>query len=237
MKMWLWLPIVLCSIIVLLVHKNVARTLIKPALVIGIFAGAARLWFALENGDGSPVLVFFEYVSLTWLAALAGLSLCEHIQTPGIVSKRSVSKQLIYTVVFCLLVVAVNGMMLVQTAKAGSLPQWLLDIRSISHLTAIALQAGLVEETIFRLLFLPFIIWLLLLLRRETKPTKLTEFLAVLMAAAIFGSIHGQGFAGAMIFGVAFGYFFVQFGWYPCVIVHFVGNFFPFLVALKIHGS
>ena len=110
--MWLWLPIVLCSIIVLIIQKNVAKTLIKPSLVIGIFAGAARLWFALENGDASPVLVFFEYASLTWLAALAGLSLCEHIQTPGIVSKRSLSKQLIYTVVFCLLVVAVNGMML-----------------------------------------------------------------------------------------------------------------------------
>ena len=235
--MWLWLPIVLCSIIVLIVQKSVAKTLIKPALVIGIFAGAARLWFALENGDASPVLVFFEYASLTGLAALAGLSLCEHIQTPGIVSNRSVSKQLIYTVVFCLVVVAVNGMMLVQTAKAGSLPQWLLDIRSISHLTAIALQAGLVEETIFRLFVLPFVIWLLFLLRRATTRKKLTECFAVLIAAAVFGSIHGQGFAGAMIFGVAFGYFFLQFGWYPCVIVHFVGNFFPFLVALKVHGS
>lgn len=237
MKSWLWLSIVLCSIAVLIVHRRVAKDLVKPALVIALFAGAARLWFALENGDASPLLVFLEYAALTWLAALAGLSLCKHIETPGVLSKRSVKTQLIWTAIFCLLVVAVNVMMLVQTAKGGLLPQWLINIGSISHLTAIALQAGLVEETIFRLFLLPLVICLLLLLRRETKLKKLPEFLAVLIAAPIFGSIHGQGFAGATIFGVAFGYFFLQFGWLPCVIVHFVGDFFPFLVVLKVHVS
>lgn len=237
MNLYLWLPIVFCSIVVLVVHRHVIKGVFKPAVLIGILAGAARLWYAVESEDPNPLLIFFEYGSITWLAALAGLSLCERIQTAGIFSRRSISKQLTYTGIFCLLVVAVNGMMLAQAAKVGSLPQWLLNIKSISHLTAIALQAGLVEETIFRLFLLPFVIWLLVLLRREIKTKKLTELVAVLIAAGVFGSIHGQGFAGAMIFGVAFGYFFLQFGWFPCVIVHIIGNFVPFLVALKIHGS
>jgi len=236
MKTWLWLPIIFCSFIVLVLHRHAAKNLLKPAVVIGMLAGAARFWFALENNDGNPLLILLEYGSLSWLAALAGLSLCEHIQTAGIFSKRSVLNQLIYTGIFALAVVVANGMMLVQTAKAGLLPQWLLKISSISHLTAIALQASFVEETIFRLFLVPLVIWVLLLMSRGARPKKLAEFVGVLIAATIFGLIHGQGFAGAIIFGVAFGYFFLHFGWFPCVVVHFVGDFIPFLIALKVHG-
>jgi len=235
---WLLLsPIIVCSVIVLVVHRQRTITFLKHAGVIGLASGVARMWFARENGDPNASLVFLEYGSLAWLTALAGLSLAAHLQIPSFVVKQSILKQSVYTALFALAVVALNSMMLLQTAKAGALPQWLRSISSISHLSAVALQAGLVEETIFRLFLLPLVIWILVLLGWKTQRPHVRQLLAVLVAAIFFGLMHGQGFAGAFIFGIAFGYFFLHFGWLPCVVVHVLGDFIPFLIVLPLNET
>jgi hypothetical protein len=54
----------------------------------------------------------------------------------------------------------------------------------------------------------------------------------VFLASVAFGGIHGAGFPVSFIFGIAFGYLFLHFGWIPCVVVHFLGDFVSFYVVL-----
>jgi hypothetical protein len=233
MQYWIALPIVLLSLIVLYTHRQHARRLLTPGLLIGSFAGLTRFLFATITNAPSPLSDFLQYAIFCSFAAWAGLSISARFSLPGILLRFSWKRQVAYTSLFALSVVLVNSLMLAYAVTAGIVPQWLRSLDTIPKILSISLQAGFVEETIFRLFSVPFLFWLFNILTRNTERQHIMRFAAVFFSACLFGAIHGAGFWGSFVFGIAFGYLFLSFGWLPCVVVHFLGDFGSFLYASR----
>jgi hypothetical protein len=233
MQYWIATPVALLSVLSLYVNRSEVQKLLKPAIIIGLLAGISRLLFSIASQDVDPIRSFVEYTLLCWLAAWGGLSMAKRFSLPGLFIPDSINKQIIYTGLVALGVIALNTLMIIQTTKMSVIPPWFQRLQSVPYVITMSLQAGLVEETIFRLLSIPLLFWLLEIVGWKSKALLFRKLVIVILSAILFGSIHGAGFMGAFLFGIAFGYSFLSFGWLPCVAIHFLGDLVPYLFVFQ----
>ena len=226
--------VTILSIIALIAQRKIIKKYILHSLFIGFICGLSRLWFVFESGSPGLFFAFLYYGLLSWLAAWAGLCMADAYALPKIYIEGARRKIITYTILFSIIVITLNTLMLIQAARAGALPPWLANIKSVRLILSIGLQAGLIEETIFRLLSISFIIWTINRFTKSESRRVLYLWISILVSAVFFGIIHGAGAPGAIIMGIIFGYLYTQVGWLPCVIVHALGDVSSFLIALSI---
>lgn len=112
------------------------------------------------------------------------------------------------------------------------LPPWAVALQERASATTVVLisaQAGLVEETVFRLLALPVLLWVLrqLLAGRHERVSVVG---ALLLSALLFVAMHGRLPPGYWVYatggGVLLGFLFLRHGIEAPMVAHFLADLF-----------
>ena len=224
----------------LLVTALVLATTIAVVAAEGLRAGISRTSTALFYGSTTAITSSFA----VWTAAQLGLP------TFLLVAPMSWRRRLLrfssYGILAGLLMALASALTSLPVADSTLRPWFMRGVDSFGDVVVLSTRAALLEETLFRLFAIPFLVSVLMRWNHQWRPRFALRFrdgeakatvggtspkpspeavaLAIVGSALLFGLSHPFNPLPAILFGLVLGVCYLRGGWESAVTAHLLSN-------------
>ncbi|MFA5815332.1 MAG: CPBP family glutamic-type intramembrane protease [Bacteroidales bacterium] len=164
------------------------------------------------------------------LIGFSGVILIRYTKTPFLFynddDPKESKKSWLLLLLLSMLLIALNAVIWYNSKEQIQSIGWVKSLTPINSIL-ISIRAGITEEVIFRF----FLFSLLLLVFAKIIHSKILIFLICsIISALAFAFLLHSGSIVSLVAGIILSYIYYKKGLLPAIIVHFLGDFIPFLM-------